>query len=221
MSPDTGPILAFDAAGPWLAAAVAGCCAYEPCARGQAEALIPFLAALLARAGLEWRDLGALAVGTGPGNFTGVRSAVAAGRGLALGLGVPAMGVSAFETARDPAALGEHPAELVTLPAPRGLVQAQRFSHGRPEGAPFLIDPAAPPLLTGIARVRGAEATRIAAALGAEASPAPEDSGLPARLAAVAEWRWACGLAGPRPAPLYVRPPDAAPPAESPPALIG
>lgn len=217
-----GPVLAFDAGGPWLAAAVAGETGYETMERGQAERLMPFLEALLARAGLEWRDLGALAVGTGPGQFTGVRIAVAAARGLALGLGVPAIGISAFETTRDPAALGAHADELISLPAPQGRVQVQRFAHGRPAGAPALLDPAAPGPMPGITRVRGAEAALVAAALGAlDASAAPDPAGLPLRLAAVAGWRLAQGLAGPRPAPLYVRPPDAAPPSEAPPALIG
>ena len=69
----------------------------EPMATGQAERLMPLLNEVLAEAGVGWRDLTALAVGTGPGNFTGVRIAVAAARGLALGLGVPAVGVTRLE----------------------------------------------------------------------------------------------------------------------------
>ncbi|WP_444870364.1 tRNA (adenosine(37)-N6)-threonylcarbamoyltransferase complex dimerization subunit type 1 TsaB [Rhodobacter capsulatus] len=69
----------------------------EDMAKGQAERLMPLLEELLAEAGLGWHDLDALGVGTGPGNFTGVRISVAAARGLALGLGIPAVGVSVFE----------------------------------------------------------------------------------------------------------------------------
>ncbi len=66
-------------------------------AKGQAERLMPLLEDVLATAGKTWRDLDALAVGTGPGNFTGVRISVAAARGLALGLGIPAIGVTTLE----------------------------------------------------------------------------------------------------------------------------
>ena len=47
------------------------------------------------KAGVAWRDLSAIGVGTGPGNFTGIRISVAAARGLALSLGVPAVGLDA------------------------------------------------------------------------------------------------------------------------------
>ena len=63
-------------------------------AKGQAERLMPMLEELLAEAGIAWRIFAPLAVGTGPGNFTGVRISVAAARGLALGLGIPAIGVT-------------------------------------------------------------------------------------------------------------------------------
>ena len=65
--------------------------------RGQAERLVPLLEELLARNSLGWQDLGALAVGVGPGNFTGIRISVAAARGLALALKIPCIGVSQFE----------------------------------------------------------------------------------------------------------------------------
>lgn len=216
-------VLAFDTSGPHLAAALlhgGDLLRQEAMERGQAERLMPFLEALLAEAGLGWRDLSALAVGIGPGNFTGVRIAVSAARGLALALGVPAWGLSSFELIRDPATLDSHPSELVLLPAPRGLAYVQRFAQGRAQGAPELIDPAQPPAGLAAARVRGHRATELAARLGAEASEASLDD-LPARLAATARWRLARGAPEGRPAPLYVRPAEAAPPSEAPPALIG
>lgn len=218
------PVLAFDSSGPHLAAALlregGDLLRLEAMERGQAERLMPFLEGLLAGAGLGWRDLAALAVGVGPGNFTGVRIAVSAARGLALGLGVPALGLSGFELMRDPAALDDHPDELVSLPAPRGLAYVQRFGHGRAMGPPQLIDPAQPPAALTAARVRGHRAAELAARLGATASAAGLDD-LPGRLAATARWRLAQGAPEGRPAPLYVRPAEAAPPSEAPPALIG
>jgi len=99
--------------------------------RGQAERLMPMLEGLLAGQGLTWRDLDALAVGIGPGNFTGTRISVSAARGLALALGIPAVGVSMFEVMRDPYGQTAHPAELVSLEAPR-----QRDVHKPPRDGP-------------------------------------------------------------------------------------
>ena len=52
---------------------------------------------LLTGAGLSPRDVSALAIGTGPGSFTGVRIGLAAARGLALALDVPVAGVSTLD----------------------------------------------------------------------------------------------------------------------------
>jgi tRNA threonylcarbamoyladenosine biosynthesis protein TsaB len=52
---------------------------------------------LLAEGGLAARDVDGLVLGTGPGSFTGTRIGLAAARGLALALDVPAAGVSTLD----------------------------------------------------------------------------------------------------------------------------
>ncbi|WP_415921447.1 tRNA (adenosine(37)-N6)-threonylcarbamoyltransferase complex dimerization subunit type 1 TsaB [Tateyamaria sp. SN6-1] len=87
----------------------------EEMARGQAERLMSMAQEVLDAAGIGWSDLSALAVGTGPGNFTGIRIGVSAVRGLALGLGIPAYGVTGFEARRS------NPGTQVSIPAPRDM----------------------------------------------------------------------------------------------------
>jgi tRNA threonylcarbamoyladenosine biosynthesis protein TsaB len=62
-------------------------------AQRQSAELLPRLLELLARADRALGDVGALAVGTGPGSFTGLRVAMALAKGLAAGLGRPLVGV--------------------------------------------------------------------------------------------------------------------------------
>jgi tRNA threonylcarbamoyladenosine biosynthesis protein TsaB len=60
----------------------------------RAQTLLEDLDALLRQAGAHPSDLDRLAVGTGPGSFTGVRIGLAVARGLALSLELPGAGVS-------------------------------------------------------------------------------------------------------------------------------
>jgi tRNA threonylcarbamoyladenosine biosynthesis protein TsaB len=64
----------------------------ERCSR--AQTLLEDVDALLRQAGAHPADIGRLAVGLGPGSFTGLRIGLAAARGLALSLDVPGSGVS-------------------------------------------------------------------------------------------------------------------------------
>lgn len=63
----------------------------------RAQTLLEDVDALLRQGGAHPRELDALAVGTGPGSFTGVRIGLAAARGLALSLGVQGAGVSTLD----------------------------------------------------------------------------------------------------------------------------
>ena len=64
--------------------------------RGGRE-LLPRLLALLAREGHRLGEVSAIAIGTGPGSFTGLRVGMSTAKGLALGLGRPVVGVPSLE----------------------------------------------------------------------------------------------------------------------------
>lgn len=61
-----------------------------------AERLLPLIGELLAEAGWQRRDLDRIGVSVGPGSFTGLRVGIACAQGLALGLGVPLVGVTSL-----------------------------------------------------------------------------------------------------------------------------
>ncbi|MHB1537975.1 MAG: tRNA (adenosine(37)-N6)-threonylcarbamoyltransferase complex dimerization subunit type 1 TsaB [Solirubrobacteraceae bacterium] len=60
---------------------------------GHTSTLLPLAAELLGRARVAWSELDAIAVGLGPGSFTGLRVGVATARGLAQSLRIEAIGV--------------------------------------------------------------------------------------------------------------------------------
>jgi len=83
----------------------------------RAVTLLEDIDALVRQAGARTRDLQGLAVGTGPGSFTGIRVGLATARGLALALGIPVAGVSTL----DALAAGA-PGALPVIDARRGEV---------------------------------------------------------------------------------------------------
>jgi tRNA threonylcarbamoyladenosine biosynthesis protein TsaB len=60
------------------------------------QAILPLLDRLLVSAGLAWEQLDVLAVGIGPGSFTGIRVAVATVAGVNAVLGRPVLEVSSL-----------------------------------------------------------------------------------------------------------------------------
>ena len=194
MVSDTPVILAFDTSAAHCAAALlrGDQCVVaraEDMGRGQAERLMPLLTEVLESGGATWADLDRIAVGIGPGNFTGIRISVSAARGLALALDVPAVGVSNFEVAM----VGRDATHLACIPGPRGLSYIQP-----PGGGPRLADDDAIAAL-GLTRAGLPDAAQLAetiARIGAKA-----DTGTP-------------------PAPLYVKPADAAPSRDAPPVIL-
>jgi tRNA threonylcarbamoyladenosine biosynthesis protein TsaB len=97
--------------------------------RRHAELLLPMCEALIEEAGLRRSDLDALAVGCGPGAFTGVRLAISAAQGIALALDIPVIAVSslaalAMQAPHNGAAI------LALIDARMGEVYAATFRRG-------------------------------------------------------------------------------------------
>jgi tRNA threonylcarbamoyladenosine biosynthesis protein TsaB len=87
-------ILAFDTATDRATSALVGDGEVLGERVSRASTLLADVDALVRQAGAHPRDITGLALGIGPGSFTGIRIGLAAARGLALALDVPAAGVS-------------------------------------------------------------------------------------------------------------------------------
>ena len=107
----------------------------EEMKKGQAEALIPICEDILSKHNLAWANISGIGVGVGPGNFTGLRVAVAAARGLAMALEKPAIGVTSF----DALAFETHKPTTIKLPARRGHAYQQAFENGQSVSEPSII----------------------------------------------------------------------------------
>ena len=196
-------ILAFDTSAAHCTAAVLDgdhllAHAHEPMAKGQAERILVLCEELLAQAGTTWGALHAIGVGIGPGNFTGIRIAVSAARGLALGLGVPAVGVSSF----DALALGHDGPCACAVDARRGQVYLQSFGSAALD-TPALHDLENLPDFDGPLIGEGGQQPHYPVAHA---------------IALITQRRFATETT--RPAPLYLKAADAAPARDAPPVIL-
>lgn len=127
--------------------------------RTHSQAVLPMIQELLAEAGITLQQCDAVAYGSGPGSFTGVRTACGVAQGLAFGGKLPAVPVVTLD-AMALACHQQHGAEevLVVLDARMGEVYwAQyRFEHGAPVAvlppvlsAPAAVQPQGAPVVCG------------------------------------------------------------------------
>jgi len=208
-------ILAFDCAGAQCAAAILSdgnvlATRHRVAERGHAELLIPMLVDLLDEVGLKFGDIDRFAVTTGPGSFTGIRVALAAAHGLALGTGKPIVGVTVFE-AMAASATDATSRLLVAIDSRRTELFVQLFApDGTPLTEPAMLPPeaianwAGPGQLTLTGDAAGLVAPHLAGMVdnSPEAWVGQVDPAVVARLTAARP-------IGPAPAPFYLRPPDA------------
>ncbi|UNK37923.1 tRNA (adenosine(37)-N6)-threonylcarbamoyltransferase complex dimerization subunit type 1 TsaB [Shinella sp. H4-D48] len=170
--------------------------------RGHAERLMEFVDAAFEEAGMDLPDIDRVAVTIGPGSFTGIRVGVAAARGLALALGVPAVGVSTLA-----ALAADRPGpSLIAIDAKRDEVYWQRFAA---DGSA-----ATPPAIASVEAARAVVLADGEALGGSAAALLRADAGAETDSVSIATVaRLGAGLdpAVNQPKPLYLRGPDAKP----------
>lgn len=120
---------------------------YSEPKRGHSELILPMVDEVLTEAGVKLIDLDAIAVGRGPGAFTGIRIAIGVAQGLAFGADVPVVLIS------DLAALAQRSADthgaravLACIDARMNEVYWGAFAKG-PDGlvSPLIEESVSPP----------------------------------------------------------------------------
>jgi len=195
---------------------------FEPMQRGHAERLLPMVELVMSEANLAFPALDRIAVTYGPGTFTGTRIAVSAARALALATGVQIVGVSSLKlmamSARIPAAPTRYVA--VATDARRGEVYLEVFDRH----TLLSVVKAQCLAVSDAAKLLGGGPIVIAGSGGEGLARAARDEGVGATsilpdllpdalnmLFAAAELPVSAAVR-----PLYLRPPDAKPPARNP-----
>jgi tRNA threonylcarbamoyladenosine biosynthesis protein TsaB len=239
-------VLAFDTATPATTVALSGVGEVVYTARddprpgerpAHATRLLPLTAMVLDRAGIGWEEVDRIAVGVGPGTFTGLRIGIATARALARARDIPLVGVSTLQslalagpraraalTGPEAAALPSRRVDTVVavIDARRGEVFAAGWRIDEVEefeAALLLPHPFAPEALAGLLAPLGS--TTLAIGDGAIAfrevlersgASIPDDDSQLHRVTATNHCRLATGLQASVPdevRPDYLRAPDA------------
>jgi tRNA threonylcarbamoyladenosine biosynthesis protein TsaB len=175
-----------------------------------AQSLLALAAKLLAAGGVGWQEIGLLAVGVGPGGYTGLRIGLATAHGIAQASGAQLMGVGTLRALAEPVS-GRSVAAVVD--ARRGEAFLAVYRDGEELLAPRV---AQPEQLARLALAGGPETLAIGdGALRFRAliedggvAVAPTESRLHG-VSAAAICRLAVGGSGTPAIPDYLRPSDA------------
>lgn len=114
-----------------------------------ASCLLPLIAGLLEGAGADWTEIERIAVGVGPGTFTGLRIGIASARALARSRRIPLVGISTMRAlafgAGSAGAAAARDAVVAVLDARRGEVFAAAWGPEQVanEGSQPLLEPTA------------------------------------------------------------------------------
>lgn len=208
-------VLALDTAGVDCAAAVYDSGrntvlgeASDMIGKGHAEHLIGIVDRALDQAGMALSHIDRLAVTIGPGSFTGIRVGVAAARGFALSLNVPAVGVTTLEVMA--AAQREKTpgrAVLAAMDAKRDEIYLQPFAA---DGSP-LAEPRAVSVAEAQAFAAGFDGEITGSATPLLKAGAGGDHANTFPISLVARLGAAASPHTGKPKPLYLRGPDAKP----------
>ncbi|MCG7206377.1 tRNA (adenosine(37)-N6)-threonylcarbamoyltransferase complex dimerization subunit type 1 TsaB [Streptomyces arenae] len=175
-------------------------------ARRHGELLLPAVDRVLAEAGIKLDAVTAIAVGVGPGPYTGLRVGLMTADTFGLALGVPVHGLCTLDVLAYAADIGSGPF-VVATDARRKEVYWATYADSRTR----LTEPAVDRPADIAERVAGLPAVGAGALLYPDTFPAvhePEHVSA-AALASLAAERLAAGEELPAPRPLYLRRPDA------------
>ena len=115
--------------------------------------------ATLRSASLRLSDIGGLAVGTGPGGFTGLRIAISYAKSLAFGAKKPLAGISSFDIVDAAANADTHIPRLTVVHGRRGIICVRRTDADGTRVACGPIEPTLARIMDGASRITVAGAT--------------------------------------------------------------